>query len=348
MSVLADRVVAQGLAAREADTLAVLRSWTVQDSPPGAAATAIAARAEEVTLEEALADRSAVALYNPRTATAILPAGEAPAFATALLPEGDVQLKAVLGQALPEHDDAGLAAAVDGAVDAVSTALDGRELSRDDLHEELRSLLPEAMLPWCEGCGSHHARRGLLVLAGLRGRLCIAGRAGRQPRFARTDQWTGWDPPAREEAGAELARRFRGAYPHSGTAELAAWAGIAKGHAEELWRLGGEATPTRSRRTARGVRLLAAGDPLLLARDRDVLVPDKELRMRIFRPTGSPGVVLADGELAGLWRARKKGRRLEVEVEALGPLDRGAVQAEAERLAPLRGCTSVAVGSARS
>ena len=45
MSVLARRIAAQGLASRSATTLDVLRSWTVQDSPPGAAATAIAARA---------------------------------------------------------------------------------------------------------------------------------------------------------------------------------------------------------------------------------------------------------------------------------------------------------------
>ena len=44
MSLLARRVSAQGLARRESTTIDVLRSWTVQDSPPGAAATAIAAR----------------------------------------------------------------------------------------------------------------------------------------------------------------------------------------------------------------------------------------------------------------------------------------------------------------
>ena len=135
------------------------------------------------------------------------------------------------------------------------------------------------MLPWCEGARATIARRWVLVTAGLHGRLCLAGRAGRQPAFARSDQWIGWDAPPREQAGAELVR---------------------------------------------------------------------ELRARVFRPAGAPGIVLADGEPAGLWRARRKGRRLEVEVEELRPLDAGAVRAEALRLAPLRGCADVTIGSARS
>jgi hypothetical protein len=185
-------------------------------------------------------------------------------------------------------------------------------------------------------------------MAALRGRLCISGRAGRQPEFARTDQWIAWDAPPAEEAGAELVRRFRAVYPPADRQAFAAWAGIGTGHARRLWELVEETEPTGKPRAARGVRLLAPGDPLLLARDRELLAPDKALHRRLFRPTGSPGLVLADGEPAGLWRARKKGRRLEVEVEPLGPLDLDAVRDEAERLGPLRGCTSVAVGSSRS
>ena len=40
-----------------------------------------------------------VALYNPRTATAIVPADEAGAFATAFLPDDDEGLKAIVGSA---------------------------------------------------------------------------------------------------------------------------------------------------------------------------------------------------------------------------------------------------------
>ena len=55
------------------------------------------------------------------------------------------------------------------------------------------------------------------------------------------------------------------------------------------------------------------------------------------------GIVLADGTPVALWRGRKKGKRLDVAVEALGKLPKRAIETEAERLAPHRGCTSVAV-----
>jgi hypothetical protein len=48
-------------------------------------------------------------------------------------------------------------------------------------------------------------------------------------------------------------------------------------------------------------------------------------------------VVLQDGELRGLWRARGRGARLQLEVEAVGRIDREALEAEAGRVAELSG-----------
>jgi len=56
------------------------------------------------------------------------------------------------------------------------------------------------------------------------------------------------------------------------------------------------------------------------------------LHKRLFRPVGSPGVVLVDGRIGGAWRMAKG----EVVVEALGPLPRGQVDEEAARVAALR------------
>jgi hypothetical protein len=327
------------------DPLDVLRSWAVQDSPPGAAITALLARVDQVPvgwLDEAIYERrSVVALYNARTATAIVPADEAAAFGTALLPGDDAGLKAIVGSALPEHSE-GFAEPVALAVDAVTDALDGVTLSRDDLHEALRQRLPGDLLPWCAGCKSHHARRGLLVLAGLHGRLCITGRVRRQPAFARTDQLVGWDAPERDAAGAELVRRYRRGYGPSTPTQFAEWAGLGKAHARELWALAGDEEP-EGVSAFPGVRLLAPGDPVLLGRDREALLPDPALRRKVWAAIGGAGVVLVDGSPAALWRARKQGRRLDLTVDAFGQVPKRALEAEAERLAPHRGCTSVEV-----
>jgi hypothetical protein len=279
-----------------------------------------------------------VALYNPRTATAIVPADEVAWFGTAFLPPDDAALKAIVGTALPTFSE-GYAEPVALAVDAISDALDGVELSRDALHEELRQRLPGELLPWCEGCQSHHARRGLLVMAALQGRLCVSGRAGRQPAFSRTDQRVGWAAPERVEAGAELVRRYRATYGPTSVAHFAEWAGLGKAHARSLWELVAEEI---SPAPLAGVRLLAPGDPILLGRDREALVPDPAARRKVWAAIGGMGVVLVDGAPVAIWRGRKKGRKLEVSVEALG----GTVPDIAplvERLAPHRGCTSVSI-----
>jgi hypothetical protein len=339
---LAFRLATQGLNDRDRTVAEVAASFALQDSPPGAALTALNARSPEPDrLDAALEARELVALPNPRTAVAILPAEDVATYLAALEPPDERALKALLLNAAPGD----YAAAREHAVTAVGAALDGRVLSRDALHEELRGRLPEELLPWCPSCESHHARRGLLSVAALEGRLCITGREGRQNTFARTDQWIELGPAKR----TELVRRYLHHLGPSTHGDLAAWAGIAPSHAkallaaveDELARVGkaflldADFAAFESPPEPRGTRLLGPGDPLLNARDRAVIAPDEAVRKRIWRPVGSPGVVLHDGRLAGLWRARKRGRRLRIETEWLGkPVD---ISEEAERIAALRG-----------
>lgn len=295
------------------EAMDVLRSWAVQDSPPGAAVAALVARTDMPVgwLEKALyEDRTVVAMYNPRTATAIVPADEAAAFGSAFLPPEPAESDAL-------------------AVEAVGDALDGRTLSRDELHEALRQRLPEEMLPWCEGCQSHHARREVLVVAGLHGKLCLAGKAGRQPAFARTDQLVGWDPPERNE----LVSRYKRQYGTSNPTHFAEWAGIGKPHAKALW----SDEPAVGEQLD-GLRVIAPGDPLLQTRDRERLIPDPAWRKRVWSAIPNTGVVLEDGAPIALWKARKRGRTLEVTLTGDAPLE------AFRRLAEHRGCTGVTAG----
>ncbi len=90
----------------------------------------------------------------------------------------------------------------------------------------------------------------------------------------------------------------------------------------------------------RGTRLLAPFDLHLQARDRSLLVEDGARARDLWRTLGRPGGVLVDGEVVGIWRARRAGSALAIEVTAwngAGPVTRRAVEEQAERLAAFRG-----------
>ena len=85
---------------------------------------------------------------------------------------------------------------------------------------------------------------------------------------------------------------------------------------------------------AGGARLLPAGDPFLAQRDRATLLPDKARQRAVWRPVGSPGLVLMTGRPVGIWRAKQAGGRLRVTVEAFGSLgdrQRTAIEQAASR-----------------
>lgn len=96
------------------------------------------------------------------------------------------------------------------------------------------------------------------------------------------------------------------------------------------------------------VRLLPAMDPFLQARDHDLLVPDKAEQKALWTILGNPGALLVDGQIGGMWRARLVGRKkLEVTVTSfdayIDPSLRDDVQAEADRIAEVRGVPTAVV-----
>jgi hypothetical protein len=322
----------------------------LQDFPPGMAPVALAARVED-------ADMSALAIvYAWRGAAVAVPRDEVAVFTTGLAPPDEAAARTLVGTATDSLDEAGIAAtdALDRVSAGVADALSGGPLERDDFHQALRERLPEELLWWCRGCQSHHVHPSLWRATGIRGVLAVAERRGRVTVFGSPPE-----APAVDDAPAELARRFLHAYGPATHSELAAWAGIAPAHARGLLdRLDGElaevdfagrgavilaadAKRLSAPPPASGVRLLPPFDPYLDQRDRDTLFADPELRARARTGIGNPGVVLVDGDIAGLWRPAKKGKRLVVTVEPVTDQAHGAadaIAAEAERIAPHRGC----------
>jgi Winged helix DNA-binding domain len=320
----------------------------LQDTPPGTAGLALAARADATP--ETLGEL--VTVPSIRGAPMAVAETDLALFTAGLEPPDEEAAKALVGNAWKSLDGITAMEALDRVSDAVHDSLRDGPLPRDDFHQALRERLPAELLWWCKGCQSHHVHPSLWRATGIRGVLAIVGREGRSAVFGLPPK-----APRVKDPGGELARRFLKAYAPARPKLLADWAGLASSHAEALWARAGKLVEIDLEGTSAwvlaedeqallddprvsGVRLLPNRDPLNAARDRELLVPDAALRRRIWTALGGPGTVLVDGEVAALWRPAKKGRKLLVTVEALGKLGAGAkekLSAEAEHLAPFRG-----------
>ena len=351
--VLAFRLARSGLADREAGDLTEAAACPASDFSRDAALLALGARAEGVTRQgyEAAVDAGdLVVAHVVRGAIHALAPDDHALYGRALIARDDDELGVQLGrqvQRLAAEHRFSATAALDEVAGATTDALaKGRQLDKNALHEELRARVSAELMPWCKGCKSHHVApmlwRYATVKAGVRldaERRYLRGKPGRAP------------------AASEAVRRFLRFYGPATPGGFAEWAGVAKPHGQRLWdEVAGELVEVdggwllsedrpalESPPSAEGIRLLPPGDPYLQKPNRTLLAPDEALRKRLFRPVASPGAVLRDGRLAGLWRQKAKGRKLEITVEKVGRLRRADLEEEARRVAELRGAPEVAL-----
>jgi hypothetical protein len=94
---------------------------------------------------------------------------------------------------------------------------------------------------------------------------------------------------------------------------------------------------SRACRRSAGARLLPSGDTyfLLWGVDRELLIPEAELRPRLWTSRVWPGALLVAGEIVGTWR-RANAVVDVVPWRRLSPAERDGVEAEAASL-PLPG-----------
>jgi hypothetical protein len=239
--------------------------------------------------------------------------------------------------------------ALDQVAEATKVALaGGGALDKNELHDELRERVSADLLPWCKGCKSHHVPPMLWRYAGVK----AGARLDSERRYL-------LGKPGRTPAAAGAVRRFLHFYGPADARAFAEWSGVAGAHASRLWErvegdlrevsVGGreawalseDLKQLESPPDADGVRLIPPGDPYLQKPNRPLLAPEAELHKRLFRPVASPGAVLKDGRLVGLWRVKAKGQKTEVTIEKLGRIARGDLEPEAERVAELRGASEL-------
>ena len=355
--VLAFRLARSGLAVRSARGLAEAAACPASDFARDAALLALAARAEGVSREayrRAVDAGDLVVAHVVRGAIHALAPGDLALYGRALIARNDAELGAQLGRQV-QRLAAEKGFSPGNALEEVATATkdslaNGRALHRNELHEELRNRVSPDLMPWCKGCGSHHVAPMLWRYATVKAGV----RLDSERRYRK-------GKPGRAPAASEAVRRFLGFYGPAKPSDFAEWAGLARPHAQRLWdEAAGELAEVRvagsmgwfmsedmaaleSPPSADGIRLIPPGDPYLQKPNRPLLTPDPELRKRLFRPVASPGAVLRDGRLTGLWRVKTKGRKAEVTVEKLGRIPREDLEEQALRLAELRGAAEAAL-----
>jgi hypothetical protein len=338
----------------------------VQDTPPGNAGVALAARVSKLTpddVESALHDdRTLLRIMGLRGAAHVVARRDGVVFGPgALAVDEDSLREQLMGSWAAIESPGWTAREALGSVIGVLTAVlaDAEPRTKGQLSEALHGRVPPELEPWCDGCDVHHVPDQLLRLAGTAGAYAYGWPQGSRQMLMATDIWLGeplgGDVPA---ARLELARRFVHAYGPVAPRHFAAWTGIAAGEARDRFdALGAELVDVKldgatavvladdvemlaDPPLASGARLLPAGDPFLAQRDRSTLLADKARQRAVWRPVGSPGLVLMTGHPVGTWQARAAGSRLYVTVEAFGPLGdrhRTAIEQAAAIVAPFRG-----------
>ncbi|MFD5202605.1 DNA glycosylase AlkZ-like family protein [Streptomyces sp. NPDC058375] len=317
----------------------------VQDTPYGSAPVALAARgAAPDALERVWSFRGAPHLHR-RT--------ELAALARALWPLDDADATARISTAaIKEGAKLGLEAYRVTAKAFRRTVVE--PLGKGVVSTAVSAAVPESLTFWCAPCGARHISGLLFQQAGLFGSVRIGTDRGKTILAPLGSPFP--VPDAASGTGDLIGAYLRFLGP-AGRAEVAAFLGTRPSAIRSVWPEGlvevavdgvsawlpeSEADALREapRADAGTVRLLPPGDPFLQARDRSLLLPERDRQKELWRAVGGPGAVLAGSEIVGTWRARASGRRTEVTVTGFGALPgavRRALETEAQTVAEARG-----------
>lgn len=351
----------------------------LQNSPPGAWEAALFWRLEGCSLaalHDALyEDKTLLQAWSYRGAPVVFPTEQSDVFLTALLCEkGETPwiytqgVSAALDFLQMSFDDL-LSRTRKAAACLDSCTLLGKETLDSTLAAIIeKQLPPEKQALWAApsmyGAPDRQTVGGAVVSFLLRpcafSSLVVFGRRqGASPTFTSFQNWTGRAPQPRPEAGKALVRKFLHAYGPAKQETLAAWLGCSPRQAHRLWNtVADEMEPVSVQgktcyllsadlETLRNawpesqrLTLLSAHDPYLDMRDRQVLLEDRSLQRTVWKTVANPGVLLRGGRIIGTWRAKARGKKLDVSLSPFGSLraaETKTLVSQAEAYAAFRG-----------
>lgn len=330
-TVLAYRAWTQGLHADRPVTSLDALTIGFQDTPAGSAGLALRHRTPD---PPPLDDPDLVLALTVRGSPHLHRRADLPFIRAALRPHDNESLRPYLGgfgDTLASSGADGPALVAEVAAELRRT-FPGEVATKGELSGAVSPGLPASVRPWCAGCGTDHVADGMFRIATLyAGIELVPGdrrlrfRLGPRPKEAADDH-----------AATELLHRMvRQAGPLR-LGDVVMWLDTRSVTAPPDWlrpvwtdladRLVevtvADATLTADREMLAvlgdapappSALLLPPRDPYLLGH-RPFLAPDRTLAKEIWRPVGSPGALVVDGDVAGGWRARKSGRTLRLTV----------------------------------
>lgn len=344
-----------------------------QNSPPGAWETSLCNRISDVTHKEAEAllerEKALLQAWSFRGAPVVFPKDESNVFLSALVPEGEEpwiytrgidlaldflqmpfeELLFLLGQVIGK---------LDGKVVKSKAALDQL------LAQWMLPLIPEDKRnlwtsPSMYGSSGSQTVGGAAVSFLLRpcafmGLVVFGKREGISPTFTSYKGWAGEFPEGKEYCRRKLAHKYLHCFGPGTVREFGAWLGCSPAQAGRIWQqaanelepvaVGGkERYILREDRELllspvhpeRSLHLLGGHDPYLGLQDRELILEEKNLQRQIWQTVSNPGAVLWQGVIAGMWKSKKKGKELAVEVTLWNEQDipKREIQEQAEKIA---------------
>ncbi|MEU4693090.1 crosslink repair DNA glycosylase YcaQ family protein [Actinoplanes sp. NPDC023714] len=233
-------------------------------------------------------------------------------------------------------------------------------IARGAASTEVSRRVPVELTYECRSCKARHIAGHVWQQAGLAGGVQVLSR-GKDAQLGPIEDAP---PVPAVNAGIEgiIANYLRFLGP-AGPGEVAKYLGGSAAEIRKVWPSGdlvevrvdgrkawlpeSEMAALETAEPVKGVRWLPGMDPLLQARDRDLLVPDRAAQKEVWRVLGNPGVLLVDGEIAGVWRARMAGRkRVDLTVslfDGLSASRRKEAEKEAAEVARARGVPEATV-----
>lgn len=325
------------------DLLAAAGACGLQNTPPGAAETALWNRVEGITLEQiqrALCQqKTLVQAWSLRGAPWVFPTEKAGQFLAALIPQGEEPWVYTLGigqvldpLALPQGQ------LLDWVRQSVAQLEAAQVRSKNALDalvaQGVEPLLPPDALgrwrapsPFGSGQTMGQAAASFLLRpCSLEGRVLFEGREGSSPVFTGPVRWLGGLENSPQPAA--LVESFLHCYGPAKPPQLATWLGVSPGQARRLWGTLHQPPQPVQCRGQRGfvlardlpqmagaslppakLQLLGPHDPYLDGPHRDLLLPEIPLQRQVWKTSVNPGAILWQGGIIGLWKRKTVGSR---------------------------------------